>query len=136
MKIYLAIKYHADYRNRPAIERIAATLTAQGHDLFCIARDLEHWGVVAFPPDKLMEYTFKIIALADVVLVDLTEKGVGLGIEAGYAYANGIPVVTIAQNGADISETLRGISTTVFCYKEYGELVNLPLRQQVANPKR
>jgi nucleoside 2-deoxyribosyltransferase len=127
MKIYLAIKYHADQRNRQVIEHIAETLTAQGHDLFCIARDLAQWGAVSFPADKLMQYTFRIIDSADVVLVDLTEKGVGLGIEAGYAHANGIPVVTIVQTGTHISETLRGISTTVFCYADYGELANLPL---------
>jgi len=62
-----------------------------------------------------------------VVLVDLTEKGVGLGIEAGYAYANGIPIVTIAQTGADISETLRGIASTVFFYTDYTDLAHLPL---------
>jgi len=30
------------------------------------------------------------------MVVDLTEKGVGVGIEAGYARARGIPIVTIA----------------------------------------
>lgn len=127
MKIYLAIKYHDDLRNRPVIERIAEVLTAQGHNLFCIARDLEQWGVLSFPADKLMLYTFQIIAASDVVLVDLTEKGVGLGIEVGYAYSIGIPVVTMAQTGVDISATLRGISTAVFQYTDYTELANLPL---------
>lgn len=127
MKIYLAIKYHADQRNRQVIENITAALTAQGHELFCLVRDLEQWGAVTFPPDQLMQHTFQMIAAADVVLVDLTEKGVGLGIEAGYAHAHNIPVVTIAQTGADISATLRGISTTVFCYNDYTELTNLPL---------
>lgn len=127
MKLYLAIKYHADQQNRRVIENIGAVLTAQGHEVFCIARDLEQWGAVTFAPDQLMPQTFQMIAAADVVLVDLTEKGVGLGIEAGYAHANGIPVVTIAQAGADISETLRGISTTIFWYTDYTELANLPL---------
>lgn len=127
MKLYLAIKYHADQCNRQTIERITEVLTAQGHDLFCIARDLEQWGALSFPADKLMLYTFQIIAASDVVLVDLTEKGVGLGIEAGYAHSIGIPVVTIAQTGADISETLRGISTTVFWYTDYTDLAKLPL---------
>jgi len=127
MKLYLAIKYHADQRNRQAIERITEVLTAQGHDLFCIARDLEQWGALSFPADKLMLYTFQIIAASDVVLVDLTEKGVGLGIEAGYAHSIGIPVVTIAQTGADVSETLRGISTAVFSYTDYTDLAKLPL---------
>jgi 2'-deoxynucleoside 5'-phosphate N-hydrolase len=127
MKIYLAIKYHADQQNRGVIEGIAAALTAQGHEIFCVARDLEQWGAMTFAPDMLMRHSFAAIRAADVVLVEFTEKGVGLGIEAGYAHANGIPVVTIARPGADISETLRGIATTVFLYTNYAALTRLPL---------
>lgn len=135
MQIYLAIKYHTDQRNRQQIEAISAALAAQGHTVFCVARDLEQWGAVTFAPDELMRHSFQAIGAADVVLVDLTEKGVGLGIEAGYAHANGIPVVTIAQTGANVSETLRGISTTVFLYADYGELANLPLPTSLRQSK-
>lgn len=127
MQLYLAIKYHADQRNRASIEAITAVLAAQGHTVFCVARDLEQWGAVTLAPDELMHHSFQAIDAADVVLVDLTEKGVGLGIEAGYAYANGIPVVTIASAGADISETLLGITTQLFFYTDYPDLAQLPL---------
>ncbi|MEZ4733687.1 MAG: DinB family protein [Caldilineaceae bacterium] len=127
MNIYLAIKYHADQHNRAAIDAITAVLAAQGHTVFCVARDLEQWGAVTFAPDVLMRHSFAAIDAADLVLVELTEKGIGVGIEAGYAHANGIPVVTIAPTGADISETLRGIAATVFCYTEYADLSHLPL---------
>lgn len=127
MQLYLAIKYHADQRNRAAIEAISAVLAAQGHTVFCVARDLEQWGVVTFPPADLMRLSFAAIEAADVFLVDLTEKGVGLGIEAGHAHANGIPVVTVAPVGADLSETLRGITTHLFFYRDYSELAQLSL---------
>jgi hypothetical protein len=127
MQLYLAIKYHADQHNRAAIEAITAVLAAQGHETFCVARDLEQWGAVLFPPDELMRRSFQAICVADLVLVELTEKGVGLGIEAGYAHANGIPVVVIARNGADISETLRGIVTDLFFYTDYRDLAQLTL---------
>lgn len=55
-------------------------------------------------------------------IIDFTEKGVGLGIEAGYAYAKEIPVITIAKNGSDISETLKGISKEVFFYNNIDDL--------------
>lgn len=127
MQLYLAIKYHADHHNRTAIEAMTAVLAAQGHMVFCVARDLEQWGAVSFAPAALMRLALQAIDAADVVLVDLTEKGVGLGIEAGYAHANGIPVVTIAPAGADISATLRGITTQLFFYTDYADLVQLPL---------
>jgi nucleoside 2-deoxyribosyltransferase len=52
----------------------------------------------------------------------LTEKGVGLGIEAGYAYAKGIPIITIVKSGSDISETLVGISKKIFLYNNIEDL--------------
>lgn len=127
MQLYLAIKYHADQHNRDAIEAITAVLAARGHTVFCVARDLEQWGSVTFAPDVLMQHSFQAIQAADVVVVDLTEKGVGLGIEAGYAHANGIPVVVIARQGAGISETLRGIAAHIFFYTDYEDLAHLSL---------
>ncbi|GEM_PF-332807 len=127
MKIYLAIKYHADHSNRAAIEAIAAVMAAQGHETCCVARDVEQWGAVILAADALMQHSFAAIHAADVVLVDLTEKGVGVGIEAGYAHANGIPVMTIAPVGADVLETLRGISTQLFFYTVYADLAQLSL---------
>ncbi len=122
MKVYLAIKYHADLANRARIEGITAVLEGLGYKTFCVTRDLEAWGAVSFTPDTLMARSFDAINQCDVMVVDLTEKGVGVGIEAGYAYARGMPIVTIAQAGANISTTLRGISTAVFSYTAYIDL--------------
>lgn len=118
MNLYLAIKYHPDASNRPLIEALDAALTAAGHSTLCVARDLEAWGAHSYPPDKLMRHSFQLIDKADLVLVELSEKGVGLGIEAGYAHAQGIPVVVAAQTGADISTTLAGIASQVLFYDE------------------
>ncbi|MBS4535709.1 hypothetical protein GOQ29_08785 [Clostridium sp. D2Q-14] len=52
-------------------------------------------------------------------------SGVGLGIEAGYASSREIPIITIAKEGSDISETLKGISKEIIFYKEPNELRNL-----------
>ena len=122
MRAYLAIKYHADNSNRQLIEQISTQLKKSGINSTCIIRDLERWGEVHFTPAELMRLSFNEIEKSELVIVELTEKGVGLGIEAGYAHALGIPVITIAKQGADISTTLRGISKMVFSYKNYTEL--------------
>ena len=119
---YLAIKYHADNANHNRIEGISTALAAYGIRTLCIARDVEQWGAVHFDAHTLMQKSFDAIDACDLVVVDLTEKGVGIGIEAGYAHARGIPIVTIAQAGSDISETLRGISDAVYFYETYGDL--------------
>lgn len=69
-----------------------------------------------------MKLTFEKIDICDLVMIDLTEKGVGLGIEAGYAYAKGIPIITIAKSGSDVSETLKGISNELSFYNNIKDL--------------
>jgi nucleoside 2-deoxyribosyltransferase len=122
MKVYLAIEYHPDNKNRERIEQISTALEQQGFEAICIARDLERWGQVQFEPTELMRRTFAQIEASDLVVVELTEKGVGVGIEAGYAYARGIPIITIAGKGSDISATLQGISQRLFLYEDFDEL--------------
>jgi len=66
----------------------------------------------------LMTRSFEEINASDAVVVELSGKGVGIGIEAGYAYAVGKPIMTIARRGSDISETLCGISDKVLLFQE------------------
>ncbi|MGB0387444.1 MAG: nucleoside 2-deoxyribosyltransferase [Ardenticatenaceae bacterium] len=123
MKAYIAIKYHPDHKNRATIEKISAALEQNGIDSVCITRDLEKWGLVDFSPEELMQKSFDYIDNSDFLLIELTEKGVGIGIEAGYAWAKQIPIITIAKKGADISKTLQGISQNLFWYDEEEELI-------------
>jgi nucleoside 2-deoxyribosyltransferase len=125
MKAFLSIKFHLDQRNRGRIEGISSALEQSGLKTYCIVRDLEQWGAVTFKPGQLMQKTFKAIDGCDVVIIDLTEKGVGLGIEAGYAHAKGIPIITVAQKGSDISTTLQGISQQVILYDHFDELTQV-----------
>lgn len=118
MKAFISIKYHDDHCNKARIEKIAWALEQSGITSVCITRDIEKWGQIKFEPAELMRRTFAELDASDLVVVDLSEKGVGVGIEAGYAHAKHIPIVTIAQKGADISTTLRGISRDVFWYDE------------------
>lgn len=120
MKIFLSIKYHADHHNRQLIERLTHHL--RPHDVRCIMRDVERWGATLFAPPELMRRTFAEIDACEQVLVELSEKGVGIGLEAGYAYAKGKSITVIAQHGCDISETLRGIAQQVVWYEDVMEL--------------
>ncbi len=122
MNAYLAIKYHPDNKNRPLIEQLTQILERSGVQSTCTMRDLENWGQIHFPPDELMQKCFEIIDTSDLVVVELSEKGVGIGIEAGYAWARGIPIFTIARVGCEISSTLVGISQSVCHYDTPADL--------------
>lgn len=131
MRAYLAIKYHADQRNRSEIEAISRMLESVGIETVCAARDLEKWGEIQYAPEILMMKSFSEIEVCDLMLVELSEKGVGIGIEAGYGHARKIPIITIAKTGRDISETLRGISSQVTTYDKVEDLK--PFFTQLAN---
>jgi nucleoside 2-deoxyribosyltransferase len=136
MKAFLSIKYHSDHQNRDRIQAISVALRENGIASTCIARDVECWGEVKFDTCELMTRTFAAIDGCDLMVVDLTEKGVGVGIEAGYARAKNIPIVAIAQSGADISETLRGISRVVFGYADVDDL-RCAIKEMIRNfPER
>jgi len=127
MKAYIGIKYHENYSNRVIVDRISSILEGKGYETICINRDIGSGGQIKYNPNELMALTFEKINKCDLVVIDLTEKGVGLGIEAGYAYAKGIPLITIAKSGSDISETLVGISKKVMFYdgiEDIGILLN------------
>jgi nucleoside 2-deoxyribosyltransferase len=121
MKIYFAIKYHSDHQNRPKIEYVSNVLENLGCRVTCITRDIENWGQESFCPEVLMKMTFEIIDSSDLVLIDLTEKGVGLGIEAGYAFSKSKPIITISEK-QEISTTLNGISNRCLVYENESEL--------------
>ena len=122
MKAYLAIKYHEDNKNKELIENMIKILSEKDIDAIIVCRDYEKWGEVKFEHSKLMKLTFECIDESDFLLIEFSEKGVGLGIEAGYAYSKGIPIIVIAKIGSDISNTLKGISKEIIFYADLEDL--------------
>jgi len=114
--LYYGVKYYADGHNRAVTERRLENLESLGFTTRFALRDLEDWGRVELEPAELMRSTLQLIDESDLVVLDLSEKGVGLGIEAGYARARAKPVITIVTKGKEISATLQGISEQAYVY--------------------
>jgi hypothetical protein len=114
--VYLAIKYHADNKNKDLIRSISHACQINGLHCFCIAQDIEMWGEKSFEPADLMRISFEYIRSSDFVLIEFSEKGVGIGIEAGYAFALNLPIYVIHLPEVEVSETLKGIATAIFPY--------------------
>ena len=123
-QVYLAVKYHADHANRGVVAEVSDALEACGLRTVCVQRDVERWGENEFTPDELMRLALAAVADSSALVVEFTEKGVGLGIEAGYATARGLPVFVLHEPGSDVSTTLQGIATEVFEYSDAGSLAD------------
>jgi CoA-transferase family III len=121
-RVYLAIKYHSDNSNRNLIETIATVFEARGCEVVNVARDFERWGEVRFEPDELMRHSFEAIRSSELFVLEFSEKGVGLGIEAGFAHAIGRRIVVLARTGSDISLTLAGLTSEIRFYDSEPDL--------------
>ncbi|MAT42631.1 MAG: nucleoside 2-deoxyribosyltransferase [Anaerolineaceae bacterium] len=115
--IYLAIKYHPDNKNKDLILSISDTCKSINLDCINIMQHVEKWGDFSFDPQELMRISFETIRKCQFVLIEFSEKGVGIGLEAGYAYALNIPVYVIHPPHVEVSNTLKGIATAIFPYE-------------------
>ncbi len=122
MKLFLSIKFYENAKNLEQIKSIVKTAKESGHEMVSICTDFEEDGKKKFDSRELMEITFREISKSDCVIIEFSEKGVGLGIEAGYAFSKNIPIFVIAKKGSDVSYTLQGISKKIFFYEETREL--------------
>jgi len=121
-KAFLAIKFHEDGKNRELIEGLCKVLEEAGFETRNVIREYENWGKIKLGPEKLMRLTFEEIDKADFFILELSEKGVGLGIEAGYAFSKNKPIIVLAKEGSDISTTIKGISKQVILYNHINEI--------------
>ena len=121
-RAYFGIKYHEDNRNRGEIDSLSSALRNAGIETICIVRDVEKWGDVQLSSQELMKITFDEIDKSDFVILEMTEKGVGLGIEAGYAIAKGKPVIVLTKEVQKLSNTMQGIANVVIQYSQPEEI--------------
>lgn len=122
MKAFISIKYKEDGSNRKLIEDISSALEENQIESYSMFRDCQKWGDVKIEPEEIMEIAFENLDDCDLFIVEFSEKGVGIGIETGYAYANNIPIIVVAKEGSDVSSTLRGIAKDILFYDSADEL--------------
>ena len=120
---FLAIKYLPDMGNRSLIEALTAVLQQASWQALVIVRDVEDWGAKSFSPQELMAQSELAIRKSQVIFVEASQKGVGVGIEAGMAHALGIPVVVLAKTGTKVSPGLLGIAQEVLYYSQVSDLL-------------
>ena len=121
-RAYFGIKFYEDNRNRDEINSISVALQDDGIQTVCIARDVEKWGDVTLSSQELMRITFEEIDKSDFVILEMSEKGVGLGIEAGYAVARKKPLIVLIKQGLELSNTMQGIADIVIPYSQPEEI--------------
>lgn len=122
MKIYLAIKFHSDFSNRKLIEDILLIFEKTGHETTVAVRDFENWGAIKLSNKEIMTRAFESIKNSDLLIVECSEKGVGLGLVIGYAKGINKKVIVIAKTGTEISDTIEGTADKIIFYDHVDDL--------------
>ena len=124
MRVFLSIKFWGDDRNREDVEGIIDAIESAGFDVFCFVRDAEEWGKNQFEPEEMMEITFNQISQSDFVVANVADWPIGVGVECGYAYARGVPVICICPTTKKVPNTIGGLAKYVVRYDSYNDLHN------------
>jgi nucleoside 2-deoxyribosyltransferase len=122
MRVFLSIKFWGDDRNRRDVEGVIAAIEDAGFEVYCFRRDAEKWGEIDFEPEEMMNITFNEISKSDFLIANVADWPIGVGVETGYAYAKGIPVICIYSADKKVANTVAGLADHVVRYQDYGDL--------------
>ena len=122
---FFALKFHEGDEDKAKVEAIEKALNKAGIEITLMARDVEKWGEAYIPDGKTLmkDYAFPAMLQCDCNIIEFSEKGVGLGINAGFCFANGKPIYIIAKKNSDISTTISNVATEVIFYKQPEDLI-------------
>ncbi|MGE5108787.1 MAG: nucleoside 2-deoxyribosyltransferase [Sphingobacteriales bacterium] len=71
---------------------------------------------------QMMQQAMKDIDNCSILIAETTDKGIGIGIEVGYAKAKNKPVIYVRQKNAEHSTTVSGISDFQIIYEDNNDL--------------
>ncbi|WHT38579.1 hypothetical protein QNH98_16490 [Myroides sp. mNGS23_01] len=83
---------------------------------------VEHYTFAAQQEKEMMQQAMQDIENSAFLLAETTDKGIGIGIEAGYAKALKKPVVYLRKQSAEHSTTLAGLSDYQIIYQDAVDL--------------
>jgi nucleoside 2-deoxyribosyltransferase len=71
---------------------------------------------------QMMQQAMHDIDRCDLLIAETSDKGIGIGIEVGYAKAKNKPVIYVRHNTAEHSTTVSGISDFQIVYADAADL--------------
>lgn len=121
MKAYISVSFN----NRKLIDKeiaaITNTLNAFRITSFVF---IDHYRFEPAQEKQMMEKALECIDHCDLLIAETSSKEIGIGIEVGYAKAQGKPVIYLRQQEAEHSTTVSGISDFQVIYLDTTDLRN------------
>lgn len=121
-KAYLSIGYQSRQKLGAEITAIRELLSAHQIELFVFVDQYQ------FAPEEeqsMMQQAFRDISGSDLLLAEVSEKAIGVGIEIGYAAALGKPIIYLRHALAEHSTTAAGTAGYSLIYAHTSEIAGL-----------
>ena len=113
-KAYLSISFQNRKNVEAEIAAIRQALSAFHIDLFVFV-DTCLFNISQ--EKEMMQQAFADINSSDLLIAEVSEKAIGVGIEMGFAVATGKPVIYLRNAQAEHSTTAAGASNRVIIYE-------------------
>ena len=135
MKAYIAHSYSDMKQQSAVIDSIVLAL--EQLDIECLVFTRKYAPFKINQEKEMMSLVFQEIERANLLVVEMSIKRVGIGVEVGYAAACGIPILYLCKVGSDHSTTIGGTASKKLVYKDIvdlrhklnagvGELLDIP----------
>lgn len=118
-KAYLGISLSQRPNFESEIALIKKCLLAQQIDLWVF---VDQYHFAANEEKAMMKQAFSDLEACDLLVVEMTKKAVGVGIEVGYAVARNLPIIYLKKSTAKYSTTTGGCSDYFIDYQDIAEL--------------
>jgi 2'-deoxynucleoside 5'-phosphate N-hydrolase len=119
MKAYISISYHKRQSLNTALTAIVTVLDELSIEPFVF---VDHYKFDTTQEEEMMRAAITELAGCELLIAETSHKGIGIGIEAGYAKALQKPIVYIRHKEAEHSTTLSGIADYRIIYKSADDL--------------
>lgn len=114
-KAYIAVSYQHRHDLENVLDTISKCIQEYAYQPIIFLRDYQF----EISDNRLMmQKALDQIKQCDLFIAEVTHKAIGIGIEAGYAHANQIPIVYLRAKQAKLSTTLAGISEYDIVYDD------------------
>ena len=119
MKAYIAVSYSKRKLVDKEIALIIETLNTFDISPFVF---VDNYKFDILQEKQMMSQAMKDIENCDILIAETSEKGIGIGIEVGYAKAKDKIVIYLRQQNAEHSTTVSGISDFQIVYSNSEDL--------------
>ena len=124
LKAFLGLKFYDGDVSKKLVDDITNALAKLNIHTFVAVRDIEKYGEVKGldMANFMPKYTFPQMETSDIMVIEYSEAGAGLGMCADHAYCHGVPLYLIAKRGSKISTTVNSVAEKVIFYDEVSDI--------------